>query len=67
MDIATLAELLRGTEQHHGQYEMTHAKHHWSDWSAAYLNARQDGHTPEETTAAAEEYMTRVFQIPMRP
>lgn len=29
MDIAALAELLHETEQHHGDYEKTHAKHNW--------------------------------------
>jgi len=40
MDVATLAELLRETEQYHRQYEKTHAKHAWSDWYAPYLHAR---------------------------
>ncbi|MEO8127643.1 MAG: VOC family protein [Bryobacteraceae bacterium] len=48
MDVATLTELLRETEQHHGEYEPTAPKHHWSAWYAAYLVARQDGKTPEE-------------------
>jgi catechol 2,3-dioxygenase-like lactoylglutathione lyase family enzyme len=28
-DVATLADLLHETEEHHGQYEKTHAEHHW--------------------------------------
>ena len=48
MDVATLTELLRETEQHHGQYEPTAPKHHWSRWYAAYMVARQNGKTPEE-------------------
>jgi catechol 2,3-dioxygenase-like lactoylglutathione lyase family enzyme len=47
-DVATLTELLRETEEHHGQYEPTAPKHHWSGWYAAYIVARQDGKTPEE-------------------
>ena len=43
MDIATLAELLRETSEHHDHYEKTHAEHHWWDWYAPYLNARQNG------------------------
>ena len=31
-NLATLAELLHETEQHHGQYEKTHAQHHWWHW-----------------------------------
>jgi catechol 2,3-dioxygenase-like lactoylglutathione lyase family enzyme len=48
LDVATLTELLRETEQHHGEYEPTAPKHHWSDWYAAYIVARQEGKTPEE-------------------
>jgi len=47
-DVATLTELLRETEKHHGEYEPTAPKHHWSSWYAAYIVARQDGKTPEE-------------------
>ncbi len=56
-DVATLAELLRDTEEHHGQYEKTHGKHHWWDWYAPYLNARRNGSSPEEAAAAADRYM----------
>ena len=48
LDVTTLTELLRETEQHHGEYEPTAPKHHWSAWYAAYIVARQDGKTPEE-------------------
>jgi catechol 2,3-dioxygenase-like lactoylglutathione lyase family enzyme len=47
-DVATLTELLREAEEHHGQYEPTAPKHHWSDWYAAYIAAREEGKTPEE-------------------
>jgi len=66
MDIATLAELLRETEQNHGQYEKTHAKHNWWDWYAPYLSARQSGSSPEEAAAAAERYMGEVHNVPSR-
>ena len=56
-DVATLATLLHETEQHHGQYEKTHGKHHWWDWYAPYLSARQNGDNPEEAAAAAARYM----------
>jgi len=57
MDVATLAELLHDTEEHHGQYEKTHAKHNWWDWYAPYLSARQNGSSPEQAAAAADRYM----------
>jgi catechol 2,3-dioxygenase-like lactoylglutathione lyase family enzyme len=56
-DVATLAAFLRETEEHHGQYEKTHGKHHWSDWYAPYLSARQNGSSPEEAAAAADRRM----------
>jgi catechol 2,3-dioxygenase-like lactoylglutathione lyase family enzyme len=59
-DVATLAELLHETEQHHGEYEKTHAKHNWWDWYAAYFDARQNGSSPEEAAGAAGRYMEEV-------
>jgi catechol 2,3-dioxygenase-like lactoylglutathione lyase family enzyme len=50
LDVATLTKLLQEAEQHHGEYEPTAPKHHWSGWYAAYIVARQDGKTPEEAT-----------------
>jgi catechol 2,3-dioxygenase-like lactoylglutathione lyase family enzyme len=53
MDLATLTELLRETEKHHGEYEPTAPKHHWSSWYAAYIVARENGRTPDEAAADA--------------
>jgi hypothetical protein len=63
MDIATLAELLRETEERHGRYETTHATHHWSDWYAAYLNARLGDSSPDEAAGTADRYMEQVLHI----
>lgn len=57
MDAATLAELLRETGEHHDHYEKTHGEHHWWDWYAPYLSARQNGSSPEEAAAVADPYM----------
>ena len=54
MDVATLTELLRETEKHHGEYEPTAPKHHWSGWYAAYIVARQNGKTPEDAAKDAK-------------
>jgi catechol 2,3-dioxygenase-like lactoylglutathione lyase family enzyme len=62
-DIASLAELLRETAEHHDQYEKTHAKHDWWDWYSPYLSARQNGSSPEEAAAAADRYMAEVFPV----
>jgi catechol 2,3-dioxygenase-like lactoylglutathione lyase family enzyme len=48
LDVTTLTELLREAEQHHGEYEPTAPKHHWSGWYAAYIVARENGKAPEE-------------------
>jgi catechol 2,3-dioxygenase-like lactoylglutathione lyase family enzyme len=63
-DVATLAELLRETEQHHGQYEKTHGKHNWWEWYAPYLSARQNGSGPDEAATAADRYMKKVGDVP---
>ena len=52
-DLATLTDLLRDAEEHHGQYEPTAPKHHWSGWYAAYVLAREQGKTPEEAVKVA--------------
>jgi catechol 2,3-dioxygenase-like lactoylglutathione lyase family enzyme len=57
MDVATLAPLLRETEEHHGKYEATAPKHHWSDWYAAYIVARERGRTPEDAAKDAAIHM----------
>ena len=58
-NVATLAELLHETEQHHGNYEKAHGKHNWWEWYAPYLSARQNGSSPEEAAGAADRYMER--------
>jgi catechol 2,3-dioxygenase-like lactoylglutathione lyase family enzyme len=66
IDVATLAELLRETSEHHDAYEKTHAEHHWWDWYAPYLSARQSGSNPDEAAAAANRYMDEGFHVPPR-
>jgi catechol 2,3-dioxygenase-like lactoylglutathione lyase family enzyme len=65
-DVATLAELLRETSEHHDHYEKTHAEHHWWDWYAPYLSARENGSSPAEAVAAANRYMDEVLHVPPR-
>jgi hypothetical protein len=59
MDVEKLTELLREAEEHHGEYEPTAPKHHWSTWYAAYIVAREGGKSPdaaiEEATRHTEE------------
>ncbi|HEY0377146.1 MAG TPA: VOC family protein [Pyrinomonadaceae bacterium] len=62
-DVATLAELLHETEEHHGDYERTHAEHHWWDWYASYLSARQQGSSSDEAAGTADRYMEEVLHV----
>jgi len=62
-DIAKLADLLHETEEHHGAYEASAPKHNWWDWYAAYMDARQQGSTPDEASEAAGRYMTEVLGV----
>ena len=57
LDVATVTALLQEAEKRHGEYEPTAPKHHWSEWYAAYLVAREQGRTPEE---AAEHGARRI-------
>src|SRR6266498_4519321 len=66
LNVATLAELLRETSEHHDHYEKTHAEHHWWDWYAPYLSARQNGKSSDEAAAAADRYMEEVLHVPPR-
>jgi catechol 2,3-dioxygenase-like lactoylglutathione lyase family enzyme len=59
LDVATLTELLREAETRHGQYEPTAPKHHWSDWYAGYIAARERGKTPDEAANDAALRMNR--------
>ena len=63
VDVATLADLLRETEQHHGAFEASTPKHSWADWYAPYLRARLDGRTSDEATQAADQYMKDTFNV----
>jgi catechol 2,3-dioxygenase-like lactoylglutathione lyase family enzyme len=53
LDLSTLTDLLREAETHHGKYEPTAPKHHWSAWYAAYIVGRERGRTPDEAATDA--------------
>ena len=60
VDVATMRELLRETEERHGGYEATAPKHHWSEWYAAYIVARERGKTPDEAAKDAALHTDQV-------
>jgi len=59
-DVATLTDLLKEAELHHGSYEPTAPKHHWSDWYAAYIVAREQGRAPEDAVKDAGVHVPAV-------
>jgi hypothetical protein len=63
MDVATLADLLHETSERHGAFEAVAPPHHWWDWYAAYMNARNGGAEPDDAAAAAGRYMAEVKHI----
>ena len=62
MDIATLTDLLREAEEHHGPYEASAPTHHWSGFYAAYILAREQGRAPKEADQDARRYMDGVLK-----
>ena len=63
MDVASLADLLQETSEHHGAFEAVAPPHDWWDWYAAYMDAREQGSSPDEASAAAGRYMAEVKHI----
>jgi hypothetical protein len=63
MDVASLADLLHETAEHHDAYEKVAPPHDWWDWYAAYVNARQNGSTPDDASSAADRYMAEVKNV----
>src|SRR5262245_51634606 len=62
MDVPTLTELLKEAERGHGGYEPTAPKHHWSDWYAAYIVARQQGKTAEDAVLESARHMEMILR-----
>jgi catechol 2,3-dioxygenase-like lactoylglutathione lyase family enzyme len=56
-DVATLTGFLREAEERHGAYEASAPEHHWSDWYAGYLVARERGKTSDDAARDATQRM----------
>lgn len=68
VDVATLADLLHETAEHHDKFEKTHTQHNWWDWYAPYLSARQNDRSPEEAAAEANRHMEEALHVlPLTP
>jgi catechol 2,3-dioxygenase-like lactoylglutathione lyase family enzyme len=61
-DVPALVELLRETEERHGDYERSAPKHHWSEWYAAYIVARSQGKSVDEAVKEGARHMERVLR-----
>jgi catechol 2,3-dioxygenase-like lactoylglutathione lyase family enzyme len=59
-DSGALAQLLFETAKRHGAFEAVAPPHDWWDWYGAYLDAREQGSTPEQAAEAAGRYMADV-------
>jgi catechol 2,3-dioxygenase-like lactoylglutathione lyase family enzyme len=62
-DVATLTDVLREAEQHHGEYEPTAPKHHWSTFYAAYIAAREHGKDGDEAARDAALHVESVGKV----
>ena len=67
MTVEALAQRLAETALHHGAFEAVAPPHDWSDWYAAYMDAREHGSTPEQASEAAGRYMAEVKHIVVTP
>ncbi|NYJ08089.1 hypothetical protein [Petropleomorpha daqingensis] len=57
MDVPRLTELLREAEEHHSRYEPAAPPHHWWDFYAAYVVARDRGRTADQADADAVRHV----------
>jgi hypothetical protein len=62
-DSGALARLLFEAAKRHGAFATVAAPHDWWDWYGAFLDAREQGRTPEEAAKAAGRYMARVKHV----
>ncbi|WP_138731541.1 bleomycin resistance protein [Modestobacter excelsi] len=62
MDVTELAGLLHEAEEHHGAYEAVAPVHHWWDWYAAYIVARDGGSAEDQAVAEAGRHMEAVLR-----
>jgi hypothetical protein len=62
-DSGARAQLLLETAIRHGAYEAVAPPHDWWDWYGAYIEAREQGSTPDEASPAAGRYMADVKHV----
>jgi hypothetical protein len=57
MEVETLTKYLREAEQHYNERRAKLPEHHWSDWYAAYIHAREQGKAEDECCDHAGQYL----------
>ena len=62
-DSESRAQLLLETAKRHGSFEAAAPPHDWWDWYGANIDAREQGLTPDEASAAAGRYMADVKHV----
>jgi hypothetical protein len=62
-DAGALPRLLFETARRHGAFAAVPAPHDWWDWYGAFLEAREQGSTPEKAAEAAERYTADVGHV----
>lgn len=60
-----LAQLLFETARRHGTFEPIAAPQDWWDWYSAFMDAREQGSTPEEAAKVAGRYMADAKRVVM--
>jgi catechol 2,3-dioxygenase-like lactoylglutathione lyase family enzyme len=63
IDVGARSQLLLETALRHDRYEKAAPAHDWWDWYGAYMDAREQGSTPDEASEAADRYMADVKHI----
>jgi catechol 2,3-dioxygenase-like lactoylglutathione lyase family enzyme len=62
-DSGALAQLLFETARRHGAFEAVAPAHDWWDWYAAYMDAREQGNSQEQSAEIAGRYMADVKHV----
>jgi hypothetical protein len=62
MDLDTLTAVLQEAEERHGLYLATAPRHHWCEWYAAYIAAREHGSTPDDAARDAACYLVHYLE-----
>jgi len=62
-DVATLTDLLREAEIAHGEHGPKAPKHHWSEWYAQFITARERGRTSDEAAGDATLHILAAGEV----